>query len=285
MSIWDDTPLLPSAFQQQRLLPPTYQPIAADQYQYEQQMQGMEPQFAEPTQQLQMPGMGSLAGTTLKAGPMAGMAGPIAGGVMGAALLGKGLYDTYNNKQGDPFSRAQAGFSTMGASEAYRLGSKMFAGKTNRDQLQRDAVRNDLRSTGFIDNSYNVSLADGRKFDIGKDGSSKAYNVDFTKDGAKDAVGATQGLAAILAGSGKAKDDLAGYLANAAMSSGSITPTTPELCMLRLASTSKKPSMPQTKWLTRDRSITPPKQHIKTLLIRYLSALLKKGGNVTRTSS
>lgn len=220
MSIWDDTPLLPSAFQQQRLLPPTYQPIAADQYQYEQQMQGMEPQFAEPTQQLQMPGMGSLAGTTLKAGPMAGMAGPIAGGVMGAALLGKGLYDTYNNKQGDPFSRAQAGFSTMGASEAYRLGSKMFAGKTNRDQLQRDAVRNDLRSTGFIDNSYNVSLADGRKFDIGKDGSSKAYNVDFTKDGAKDAVGATQGLAAILAGSGKAKDDLAGYLANAAMSSG-----------------------------------------------------------------
>lgn len=234
MSIWEDTrPKQPIAqpnpyapqmqypqFTPPQMQMPGIQSIAAPRYPEQSElppMQGMEPQFSPPPQApMQMPGLSSL-GTT----PGASMAGPIAGGLVGAALLGKGLYDTYKGGKSDPASRLQSGFSTGGISELYRAGKKLFGGKSNKDQLQRDSTRKDLRASGFLDDNYNVSLSGGRKFDIGRDGSTKGYNVDFRKDGANEAVGSTQGLAAILAGQGgKAKDDLTGYLANAAMSSG-----------------------------------------------------------------
>lgn len=95
----------------------------------------------------------------------------------------------------------------------------LTGGKTNKDQLARDALRSYLKDKGFIDDKYQVDLPTGN-YDIGRDGHDPGYNVDFSKDGAAQAVGNANPLAAILSsGNGKLKDDLAGYLANAQLSS------------------------------------------------------------------
>lgn len=89
------------------------------------------------------------------------------------------------------------------------------------DQYQRDAVRDRLKEIGMIDDGYNLTNTDGTKFDIGKDGSIKNYNLDFNKDGIGDIVGLAQGLAAFITGGDeKATSDLTGYMVNAAMQSG-----------------------------------------------------------------
>lgn len=100
------------------------------------------------------------------------------------------------------------------------FGIKIKTGK-HKDQLRRDMVRDQLQKGNVIDDKFNLTLADGRKFDIGKDGGSKAYNVDFNRAGAGDAVGLANPLASIFTrGDNKLKSDFAGYLANAAMSGG-----------------------------------------------------------------
>ena len=93
-----------------------------------------------------------------------------------------------------------------------------FGGKKHKDQYARDAMRKDLQGRGFLDDKYNVTLANGQKYDIGRDGSQRLYNTTPQSEGA---IGDVQVLAHLLAGKeGKSKDDLTGYLANAAASSG-----------------------------------------------------------------
>lgn len=57
------------------------------------------------------------------------------------------------------------------------IGRKLTSGKSDA-QLLRDDFRGSLRQAGIADEDYNVTLADGSKFDIGKDGKAKLTNVD-----------------------------------------------------------------------------------------------------------
>lgn len=56
------------------------------------------------------------------------------------------------------------------------IGSMMTSGKSNA-QLIRDDFRGKLRETGVADDNYEVTLADGSKFNIGLDGKTRYKNV------------------------------------------------------------------------------------------------------------
>ena len=57
------------------------------------------------------------------------------------------------------------------------IGAMMKSGKSNAQAI-RDDFRGDLKEAGVADNKYNVTLADGTKFNIGLDGKTKYKNVD-----------------------------------------------------------------------------------------------------------
>lgn len=57
------------------------------------------------------------------------------------------------------------------------IGRRLTSGKSNA-QLLRDDFRGSLKEAGIADEKYQVTLADGSKFDIGKDGKAKLANVD-----------------------------------------------------------------------------------------------------------
>lgn len=57
------------------------------------------------------------------------------------------------------------------------LGRKLTSGKSD-DQLLRDDFRGSLKASGIADDEYNVTLADGSKFNIGKDGKATLLNAD-----------------------------------------------------------------------------------------------------------
>jgi len=57
------------------------------------------------------------------------------------------------------------------------IGAMMKSGKSGAQQI-RDDFRGDLKESGVADKEYNVTLADGSKFNIGLDGKTKYKNVD-----------------------------------------------------------------------------------------------------------
>lgn len=57
------------------------------------------------------------------------------------------------------------------------IGQRMTSGKSEAQKL-RDYFRGDLKEAGLVDENYNVTLAGGQKFDIGKDGKTKYTNID-----------------------------------------------------------------------------------------------------------
>lgn len=96
----------------------------------------------------------------------------------------------------------------------------------DKDQLRRDAVRDILQDSKMIDDNYNLTLADGTKFDIGKDGHAKnfdgsgyAYQVARENPFSVQAVAWADALTYTLFGrERKLATDFTGYFANAAMS-------------------------------------------------------------------
>jgi hypothetical protein len=99
-------------------------------------------------------------------------------------------------------------------------GIKWKAGK-HKDQLMRDQVRGFMQEKGMIDQNYQLDLGNGKTFDIGKDGGSRPYNVDFSQKGIGEVVGLANPLAAIMsAGNQKLTSDFAGYFTNAITQSG-----------------------------------------------------------------
>lgn len=108
-----------------------------------------------------------------------------------------------------------------GLGALYGLAGSMIKAGKHKDQIQRDSVRKQLKKNQVIDDDYMLSNADGSKFDIGKDGSIKNYNVDFSQDGIDEMVSMANPLAEIIGGgNSKIKTDFAGYFTNAAKSSG-----------------------------------------------------------------
>lgn len=141
-----------------------------------------------------------------------------------------GIHEEYGDKLGMGFMNSDTANNIYGALNplnpaaplaALKLaGIDTFSGK-DKDQTYRDNVRKNWQSTGVLDKDFNLTLADGNKFDVGKDGSIQNYNVDFNKEGIGDVVAMANPLAAIMSGgSEKLTSDFAGYLTNAALSSG-----------------------------------------------------------------
>lgn len=106
----------------------------------------------------------------------------------------------------------------------FQVAKGIWGSSKNADQVLRDRYRKAMKKGGMLDNDYSLTLADGSKFDLGKDGSIKNYNVDFNQEGVDQVVGALDPVAEIIARgsnlSDKQRSDLAGQLTNAAMSGG-----------------------------------------------------------------
>jgi len=62
------------------------------------------------------------------------------------------------------------------------VGKMMTTGKSN-DQMMRDDFRGLLKQSGVADNKYQVTLADGSKFNVGLDGKTRYTNVGENIDG------------------------------------------------------------------------------------------------------
>lgn len=157
-----------------------------------------------------------LGSTTL--GAMLPAAGYAAGAYVGGQQL-SGVSDAIKGKDLNFQQQAALALPTFGASFLYNPVKKMFGSGKDKDQLARDSVRKSLLDKGFIDQDYNLSLLNGTKFDIGKDGGDPQYNVDFSRPNAAQAVAWANPLAALITGGDKKlTNDFAGYLANAAYS-------------------------------------------------------------------
>lgn len=208
------------------LQPPQYSPvptsepeqnIAMPMQEYPSQTPQISPMMLNSLSKISSTGTGASTGY----GSTLSTAGPVAGSLLGAYLAGRGIRDAYKGKKDNSStglaSRVQAGITTGGLSEVGRL----FAGGKNKDQKARDGARSLLKERGLIDDNYNLSLSDGTKYDIGKDGKTKNYNVDFKNPNAGKAVAYTQTLSDVLLDgmSDKQKSDMNGYFANALLSS------------------------------------------------------------------
>jgi hypothetical protein len=128
----------------------------------------------------------------------------------------------------------------IGAVAGGIMGS-IHTGKS-KDQRARDAERKVLQQIGILDKNWNIRLADGTGYDLGKDGGFKlqnvdgskrrAYEVDFSNPLAGDVVALLTPLAQTLCGGDpKLTNQFTGYLTNAALSNA----TTPEAARANVA--------------------------------------------------
>jgi hypothetical protein len=126
----------------------------------------------------------SLAGIGSVALPVAAIAAAASEtweGGMKDIVRGRGTREDYTNM-------AVNGVLGVGPNIALRLlgkrsiGKMMSSGKSDA-QLMRDDFRGVLKETGVANNKYEVSLADGSKFNIGLDGRTRYKNVGENIDG------------------------------------------------------------------------------------------------------
>lgn len=89
-------------------------------------------------------------------------------------VRGRGTREDYINQAINHVSGINLGLRLLGKPS---IGSRMTSGKS-RQQKIRDDFRSKLRETGVADDKYQVTLADGSKFDIGLDGKHKFVNTD-----------------------------------------------------------------------------------------------------------
>ena len=138
---------------------------------------------------------GAQAGTT-SLGSIGSVAAPVVGAAITAnSLWESGMKDIVRGK-GDKADYTNIGLAagTMGLSEVGNIGLRllgkrsigamMTSGKSTAQAI-RDDFRSDLKESGVADNKYNVTLADGTKFNIGLDGKTKYQNVGENIDGKK----------------------------------------------------------------------------------------------------
>ncbi len=146
---------------------------------------------------------------------------PAGGAVQGAsagAYIGSCICPGLGTVVGGVIGRAVGGL----------IGCIKKSGKS-KEQRARDAVRKHLVELGVTDKKYNLTLANGEKYNIGVDGRNKltsldgsrrpVYNVDSSNPLTHEVIGWAQPLAALLTGGDqKLKNDLTGYFVNAALS-------------------------------------------------------------------
>lgn len=109
------------------------------------------------------------------------------------------------------------------------LASQFFHTGKHKDQIARDQLRAGLQAVGLIDRNFKLQLADGSGYDIGLDGGyrypnidgtmRRAYEVDFSNPLAAEVINLVHPLSVLITGNDrKLRDDLTGYLVNAALS-------------------------------------------------------------------
>lgn len=151
-------------------------------------------------------------------------------GAIGGSMIAAGLYTA--GATGNPY--------VLAAIVASSIIADATGGQKSGDQMKRDKVRSFLQTNGVADKDFNVTLADGSKFDIGVDGHGQqrgvshpellvkeqkdikklnAWDIDYTND--LDYVAGMGGinLTRLLAG-GKATqlDHIGSQMGNAALS-------------------------------------------------------------------
>ena len=149
-------------------------------------------------------------------------AGIAAGGAVGAAQAA-GIKDVVSGDKLSPAEQAALFLPTAGMSVLANPVREMFDSGKDPDQHYRDTLRDKIVELGGVPggDDWNLTNVDGAKFDIGKDGGDPQYNIDHSREGVGDIIGLANGLAAFIAdGDEKGTSDIAGYLVNAAMSSG-----------------------------------------------------------------
>jgi hypothetical protein len=112
--------------------------------------------------------------------------------------------------------------AAIGAAAGY-LGSAAFGSKKGKAQFMRDGIRNVLQEGGVLDDKYQGTLADGTKYDFGKDGSTlKWKEIDKISADKPKAWGGAVPLADALAASygfvGQKASDIAAWYAKGAVS-------------------------------------------------------------------
>lgn len=164
----------------------------------------------------------TLAGSTTL-GSFLPAAGIAAGAYTGMQQLG-GIKNALDNKEMDFKQEAALALPTFGASFLVDPVRGMFDGNKDKDQRKRDAIRANAQQQGILDDNYKLDLGGGRIYDLGKDGSTKPYNIDFSKEGADVGVQYLKPFAALLAGGDKkGTDDFTGILYNELTANGTIT--------------------------------------------------------------
>lgn len=95
-------------------------------------------------------------------------------------VRGRGTREDYINQVANHFpglGTLNLGMRLMGGRS---IGSRLTSGKSQQQQI-RDSFRSNLKDSGVADDKYQVTLADGSKFDIGLDGKHRFTNIDGTK--------------------------------------------------------------------------------------------------------
>lgn len=149
-----------------------------------------------------------------------GKMSPSAGAIQGATA------GAYVGSFFGPIGTAVGGLIGGAVGAANKFFKKVFGGGKHKDQVARDQVRKFMLQQGMIDKNWTIGLANGDRFDIGKDGKAKLqntdgterryYQIDFTNPLAGQAIALVDPLAAVLCGGNrKLHTDFTGYFTNA----------------------------------------------------------------------
>ncbi len=144
------------------------------------------------------------------------------GGMKSGAEMGAGIGTIINPGLG----------TAVGAGIGAVAGGLLGSIKTGKhgDQMDRDDVRKRLQENGVLDADFNVTLADGSKYNIGVDGGARLTNMDgkserrpYNTDGSNPLTPNTVAMANPLAfivsgGDQKLMNDFSAYFTNAALS-------------------------------------------------------------------
>lgn len=146
--------------------------------------------------------------------------GGAAAGAAGGAAIGSQI-----GAVGGPWGMAAG--AVLGAAAGF-AGSK-FGSSKGKGQTLRDNLRATLQETGALDENFQGTLADGSKFDFGKDGSTlKWSNLEKVRADNQAAWDATSNGASAIAAfyklTGQKNADVASWLQNAAVSNANNDP-------------------------------------------------------------
>lgn len=177
------------------------------------------------------------AGTLPAAAGRLGTAANVAGGIIGIMDL------AMNWGRSSPAAAASSGMAVgasigtlfaPGIGTAIGIGAGALVGGLfgcitagkHKDQKVRDSVRDLLVQGGILNTDYQLQLADGSLYDMGKDGGPRAefggrrpYEIDYSHPLAQYAIGWLDPIIALVAqGDTKIQTDFVGYFTNAILS-------------------------------------------------------------------